>query len=313
MKTKTWLGIVLGICLASSVIAAVEDCDYYNGLEVVVQKAPRVVTNAVQTVVIKSTYIRDSSLIGEYDQPEWTEHRRFPTTRCYLQQEPGEIGVEQWIRSEFNKGERATHRVQSEAEIGLPGRMQADFYINSEIEKTGTYYYDNFAMELRYALADWGVIPLNPTLYGEYKIKDTDRGADVGEVKVLIGDQFGNGWAWAYNLAYEWDLWGDEQAEELGHCFGLSKTIIDRKLSLGVEGRYTSETVKGERDNPEKCLNVGPSIQWRPVINSHIDLCPLIGVTKNAPDLMTYLVIGYDFGGATHTSKSVSPIGARSN
>jgi hypothetical protein len=32
--------------------------------------------------------ITEHTLVGEYQQPEWTTHRRFPTTRVYLQQPP---------------------------------------------------------------------------------------------------------------------------------------------------------------------------------------------------------------------------------
>ena len=237
--------------------------------------------------------LTQNSLVGEYQQPEWTLHRRFPTTRVYLQKEPGEIGVEQWVRSKVNQGERTTHRVQEEVEIGLPHRLQLDLYVNSEINSAGTWYYDNFATELRYALADWGVIPMNPTLYGEYKIKD--EGVDVAEAKLLLGGQWPGGWDWAFNFAYEWDL-GGERTQEFAESAGISHAVIDRKLGLGIEARYTSESVEGSRGDPENSLNVGPSIQWRPTANTHLDVVPLFGCTEDAPDILSYVVFGYDFG-----------------
>jgi hypothetical protein len=87
------------------------------------------------------------------------------------------------VRSKVYDGERTEHRVQEEFEIGLPNRFQIDLYVNSEINGDGNWYYDNFAAEVRYALADWGVIPMNPTLYGEYKFEDEGRGADAAEAK----------------------------------------------------------------------------------------------------------------------------------
>ena len=237
----------------------------------------------------------ENSPVGEYQQPEWTTHRRFPTTRVYLQQPPWEMGVEQWVRTKAYDEGRAQHRVQEEFEIGLPNRFQLDLYVNSEINGNGTWYYDNFATEIRYALADWGKIPMNPTVYGEYKIKDSGRGPDVGEVKLLLGGQWPGEWDWAFNTAFEWDL-GGEQTKEYAQSFGVSHAIIDRTLSAGIEGRFTSESVDGERGNPENALNIGPSLQWRPTADTHIDIVPLFGLTDDAPDLLSYVVIGYDFG-----------------
>lgn len=250
----------------------------------------------------------ETNLVGVYQQPEWTEYRRFPTTRVYLQKEPMEVGVEQWVRSKINEGERTTHRVQTEAEIGLPYRMQLDLYVNSEINDQGTYYYDNFATELRYAFADWGKIPLNPTVYGEYKIKDS--GPDVGEAKILVGDQLPYGFNWGYNLAYEWDLGGTDRTQEIGHSAGISRAVIDRVLSLGVETRYTRETVAGERDNPEVAWNLGPSVQWRMTEYLSLDVAPLFALTDDAPDILSYVVLSYDVGSVKSPH---NPVSSRAN
>jgi hypothetical protein len=56
-------------------------------------------------------------------------------------------------------------------------------------------------VELRYALANWGKIPLNPTLYGEWSFND--NAPDVWELKLLLGQTFAHRWNWAANLTYE--------------------------------------------------------------------------------------------------------------
>lgn len=250
------------------------------------------VTKLPDITVTDSPLIEDT-VVGPYAQPEWTTERRFPTTRVYVQQPPWGMGVEQWVRSKFYGGDRAKHRVQQEFEIGLPHRLQIDLYNNAEVNNKGTMYHDNFAGELRYALADWGKIPMNPTLYGEFKLKD--EGANVAEYKLLLGDDFGRGWHWGFNFAYEYDL-GGEQAKSYAEALAISKTVIDRKFSIGIEAQYESESVKGERSNPENSLNIGPSVQWRPVPSAHIDLSVMPGLTDDAPDWLTFIVIGYDFG-----------------
>ena len=68
--------------------------------------------------------------VGEYQQPEWTQHRRFPTTRVYVQKQPWEVGFEQWWRGRFRRNGTQQHRFQEEIEIGLPKRLQLDLYEN---------------------------------------------------------------------------------------------------------------------------------------------------------------------------------------
>jgi hypothetical protein len=245
-------------------------------------------------VNVTGSALLEETAVGPYGQPDWTTERRFPTTRVYLQQPPWGMGVEQWVRSKFYDGERGVHRVQQEFEIGLPHRFQIDLYNNSEINSHGTMYHDNVAGEVRYALADWGKIPLNPTLYAEYKLKD--EGANVAEYKLLLGDDLGHGWHWGFNFAYEYDIGGEERAKEYAEALAISKTIVDRKFSLGIEAQYASESVEGSRDNPENSLNIGPSLQWRPVPEMHVDLSVMPGFTDDAPDILSFIVIGYDFG-----------------
>lgn len=263
-------------------------------------------TTEADVRVVKGPGLQEEQPVGDYGAPEWTGARRFPTTRVYVQKSPGEMGVEQWIRSKYYEGERGKHRIQEEFEVGLPHRLQLDLYVNSEINENGTWYYDNFATELRYALADWGKIPMNPTIYGEYKIKDA--GDDVAEVKLLLGDELTKGWHWGLNGVYEWEL-GGERAKEYGVSAAISHTLMDRKFSLGAEVAFTSESIKGDRGNSENSLNVGPSLQWRPRPQLHVDVVPLIGVTDDAPDLMTYLVVGYDFGAGK--TEGLAPVSSR--
>ena len=42
-------------------------------------------------------------------------------------------------------------------------------------------------------------------------------------------------------------------------------------------------------------VKIGPSIQWRPLPQMHVDFAPLFGVTNQSPAVKIYLVIGYEF------------------
>ncbi|BCU78000.1 transporter [Luteolibacter sp. LG18] len=245
---------------------------------------------------------------GAYDQPEWLGSRRFATTRAYIQQDPWEVGVEQWWRSRSDGGEWS-HLFQEELEIGLPYRFQLDVYADWTLEDGDTDYKDT-AVELRWALANWGKIPLNPTLYFEYKWVDADRGGNVVEPKILLSEDFGCGWHWAMNFVWEKEL-TDSQSEEWAVTQAISKTLIDSKLSVGLEMTYKWETSIGSRDNPESQFNIGPSIQWRPTTNSHVDVVTLFGTTEDGPDFEGWLVLGWDFGSGTHEDKAFAPVTRR--
>ena len=55
-------------------------------------------------------------------------------------------------------------------------------------------------VELRWALADWGVIPLNPTLYVEYV--RNDDGPPALELKALAGDELARALHLGLNLVW---------------------------------------------------------------------------------------------------------------
>jgi hypothetical protein len=60
------------------------------------------------------------------------------------------------------------HLFTEEVEVGLPYRLGAAFELSQE-RFDGDFQNKSFSVELRYALADWNKIPLNPTLFAEYK------------------------------------------------------------------------------------------------------------------------------------------------
>jgi hypothetical protein len=233
----------------------------------------------------------EASPVGPYQQPEWTTQRRFPGTRVYLQQTPWNTGFEQWVRyRDFRDGSSET-RFQEEFEVGLPYRFQVDLYETWAIDQDRRANQDEFSAEVRWALADWGKIPLNPTLYLEYA--QHNRAANTLEGKLLLGTDFTPRWHWGLNLACEQEL-SRQDNTEFAVSQGISYTLVDQKLGAGIEMEYSHEKAIGSRG--ENTFNIGPSVQWRPTLWSHIDLAPLIGCTHDSPRVEVYLVIGIDFG-----------------
>ena len=271
-------------------------------------------TGTLPEVEVIGHQLNESKPIWPTGQPEWTSARRFPTTRVYIQQPPWGYGLEQWCRADVPRGGgKAKYEFKEEFEVGLPHRFQLDLY---EKTKTlnGTLRHCATQVELRYALADWGVIPLNPTLYGEWSFVDPKFGDDAYELKLLFGDDFCDRWHWGFNLICEQEIAGAE-TRELSATQSISYTLVDNKLSIGIEAKYASETEKGARHPAPNEFDIGPSLQWRPTANTFVDVAPLFGVTQDSPMLECWIVFGVDFGPG-HSQKSKSdnaPISSRSH
>jgi hypothetical protein len=252
-----------------------------------------------------SAVASENDLVGPYRQPEWTTARRFPTTRVYIQRAPGEVAFEQWWRARTYDDSPSKHLFIEELEFGLPHRMQLDLYYEWVHEEGETSFHD-FGVELRWALADWGVIPLNPTLYGEYKFVDSEHGDDVIELKLLLGDEITSKLRYGINFVYEREI-GGALTNEFVIANGISYTIIDRVLSAGIEMRYVYEDESSNRGSGEQKFNIGPSVQWRLSNRAHLDLVCLFGCTDESPKTESYVVFGWDFGGPSKDTGHYAP------
>jgi hypothetical protein len=236
--------------------------------------------------------LREEDRVGSYGQPRWTASRRFPTTRIYVVPE-GQVEFEYWTRVETPRKGPSTVQTMYEAEFGFPHRVQLDLYwVNEKTGGTGALDLVEQKVEVRYALADWGEIWGNPTLYEEYV--SVSNGSDVVESKLLFGDEITTGWHWGTNLVWEREITGS-----LSNTFevtgGVSHTLQDEKLSLGVEAKVEYENDHADRSTYDKGLEVGPSLQWRPFPAMHVDIAPLIGIGNESRQSDLYFVLGWEF------------------
>jgi hypothetical protein len=240
----------------------------------------------------KQVTLDEEELIGPNKQPRWTAARRFPSTRVYVQP-PGVFDFEFWTRVKVPREGQSTIEHQYEVEMGLPNRFQVDVYAVTEKEGSeGEIDLSEQKFEVRYAFADWGEIWGNPTAYLEWV--EVSEGVDVVEYKLLLGGEAGPGWHWGTNFVLEHEVSGDLTNEhEL--TLGLSRTIQDSKLSLGGEVKASLTDVHSDRGNYEESLEVGPSLQYRPLPAMHIDLAPLVGIGPESRAMDIYFVIGWEF------------------
>jgi hypothetical protein len=277
-------------------------------------------------VVIQAGKLQDELPVGPYRRPMWTLHRPSPTTRIYLQVDPGEVEFEQWLDIRMpKKRSKADDRVRmsEEFEFGLGYRLQLDLYANTIFTRAGeasTLAIRSWAAELRYALADWGVIWGNPTLYLEYIQWNAGQGdahADAAsaswEVKLLFGDELGNGWRWGANFVYEATF--NDSVREHVITYSLLKTLVDSLLSGGITAKYvyTSEIEDNVLPKTRSSeLYVGPNLQVRLApyqaeeeidgkkikvtrTKAHLDIEPLFGLTGDSKRAQILIIFGWDF------------------
>ena len=235
---------------------------------------------------------REDQLIGDYNQPRWSADRRFPTTRVYVIP-AGKFEIEHWTRVKTPRNGPSTVETQYEFEVGLPHRFQIDVYgVTEKTGSEGVLDWSQQKFEVRYAFADWGEIPLNPTIYLEWE--ENSGVPDILETKVLLGDQITDGWYYGVNLSNEHEVSGD-LTNEWEITAGVTHALQDEKLSLGGELKASLTDIHGDRGNYDKSLEIGPSMQWRPVPAMHIDVAPLIGIGPDSRQSDIYVVLGWEF------------------
>jgi len=182
----------------------------------------------------------------------------------------------------FPRKGQPDHLFVQEYELGLPCRFQVawEFYqeaINGHRQIPFTL------VEGRYAFADWGKIPLNPTLLAEFKWgtgkdyfgKETDRGGDSGEgnvtksisnsyeVRLLLGQEIRKSLEFASNIFFEQKLSGDRE-REAGFSTAWSYALRGEALKVGLETKYSNESQPGKRHLARNIFQLGPAFTYKP-------------------------------------------------
>jgi hypothetical protein len=136
------------------------------------------------------------------------------------------------------------HHWTQEVEIGLPYRFNVAFENNVQ-HFDGDTQDASFSVEARYALADWDKIPLNPTIFAEYKFglgnilhdegaptpahkfgpggfdKDEET-PDAYELRLLLSEDFFDRVEWALNAFFEQELAPGDRGRE----WGIAQSIV---------------------------------------------------------------------------------------
>ena len=162
-----------------------------------------------------------------------------------------------------------------EIEMGLPYRFNVA--AETQFERfNGGGGAQTVSLEARWALADWNKIPLNPTLFAEYKFgvgtirheevppppgeggeeEEEEEGGppkvpDAYEFRLLLAQEFGGRFEWAMNWFFEKENTGD-RGREWGFSQALMTPILlpNERLKIGIEMEYKNVTTKDTRGDP---------------------------------------------------------------
>jgi len=253
--------------------------------------------------------------------PDFSRGRFSNLTNAYVLP-PGAVFFGLIYQGDSLRFNRPDSLLTQEVEIGLPHRFGIAFENTTEFYRSTTQD-KSFSIEGRYAFADWNKIPLNPTIFVEYKVgigtifhdegppEPMPKGEaeeflaeheplpDAFEVRLLLAQNFGKV-EWALNGFFEQEVGGD-RGREVGFAQSMMVPVTsDERLKVGVEMQLTVFNDRGIRDNDEPDsyrFIVGPTIAWKPSSNTRFDLSPLFGVTDDAPHASVFLVFSYLMGG----------------
>lgn len=231
------------------------------------------------------------------------------------------------------------HTFTQEIEMGLPYRFGVA--AEGQFERfDGGGGMQTISIEGRYALADWGKIPLNPTLFAEYKfgvgtirheeimpsgegggmseaeMEEEEGGPpkvpDAYEFRLLLADEFFGRIEWAFNAFFEKENTGDRGREWGFAQSAMTPILLPREqLKVGVEMEYKNFTVKDTRGNPEHIFTIGPSVAYRTSKNTRIDVASLFGVNDDSPAVQVFAVFSWQLGPGGEGGEAESPVSTR--
>jgi len=222
------------------------------------------------------------------------------------------------------------HLFTQEIEMGLPYRFNVAAEAGFE-RFNGGGGVQTVSLEARWALADWNKIPLNPTVFAEYKFgvgtirheevppppgggEEEESGPpkvpDAYEVRLLLAQDFFERVEWAMNWFFEKENTGD-RGREWGFSQAAMMPVLlpNERLKVGIEMEYRNLTVKDTRGDPLHSFTIGPTVAWKPTAQTRLDISPLFGCTAGAPVADVFVAFSWLFGG--ERAEAEAPVSTR--
>jgi hypothetical protein len=302
------------------------------------------------TVVEPTIVVSGDELPSAYGAPGSFSRSRFSTlTNAYVLP-PGGVFAGLIYEGDFDTHGPTDHFLTQEVEVGLPYRFGVA--IENEIEFAQSDVSNRaFSIEARWALADWDKIPLNPTLFAEYKfgtgrilheegpeeemMMEDEEGMDdeepppddeemmreeggrpdqpdAYEFRLLLSEEIAKNIQWSFNAFLENETSGD-RGREWGFAQSVQVPILlpHERLKAGIEMQYKNFTVKDTRGDPVHSFVIGPSLAYKPTARMRFDIAPLFGATEDSPDVQVFAIFSYVFGGGGGETGAEAPASTR--
>lgn len=228
--------------------------------------------------------------VGEYNQPLWSTIRMFPSTRVYVMNPPGTGMYEKWFDIRDRRNGPAQVRMRDEFTFGLGKRFQVDLYSHTVYDGEAgdkQFAWRGFSWEVRYALADWGKIWGNPTLYFEHKLLNGNMGI---EPKLLLGDNLGTNGIWGLNLIYEGNLAPTREKQEREYAGTASYGyILNNDLTVGASAMYRNN------DGNSTEYYIGPLLQYRFNGRTYLSVEVMPGLTQESKASRSTVILAWRF------------------
>jgi hypothetical protein len=265
-----------------------------------------------ESIVITGT----DDVRSAYGAPGTFSRTRFsPTTTAYVLP-PWQFLVGTIYEGDAFQHGPPDHVFTQELEMGLPYRFGVA--AETAIERfNGGGGFETVSLEGRYALADWNKIPLNPTLFVEYKFgvgpirheegpppppgEEEEAGPpqhpDAYEIRLLLAQEFCQRWEWALNGFFEKENTGD-RGREIGFAQSIVTPILlpREQLKVGVEMEYKNFSVKDTRGNADNSFVIGPTVAYRTSKNTRFDVSTLFGCNDESPHAQVFAVFSWLLG-----------------
>ena len=284
-----------------------------------------------QTTGSEEVVVTGDDVASAYGAPGGLSRSRFaPLTTAYVLPPWTFYFGEIYEGDAFRHGP-PDHLFTQEVELGLPHRFGVA--AETELERfNGGGGFQTVSLEGRYALADWNKIPLNPTLFAEYKFgvgtirheegpppppgeEEEESGPpkvpDAYEFRLLLAEDFGEHVEWAMNWFFEKENTGD-RGREWGFAQSASIPILleRERLKVGLEMEYKNFTVKDTRGDPMHSFVIGPTMSFRSWKSTRFDVSTLFGCTDDSPRVQVFAIFSFLLGPGTEQGAE-APVSTR--
>lgn len=231
-------------------------------------------------------------------RPAFGHLRDYIFNQGYHTSRKGELEVELYndlnMKEADNDGTYSSKH-QVELEYGLTDHLQLAYYEVFKWDRKDDWERDEMKIEGKYRLLESGELPVDITLYGEYKNPNGhhDTGSDETELKLILSKDLGD-WNVTGNLITErkinqHDPWAFE------YTLGVSRPVHPQiRLALELkEDLGTTEDLGIHRKGHK--VQLMPVVAWSPTPHSRVLFGPAFGLTRAADDIQLKSIVSIEF------------------